>query len=190
MASLMPLPLTVSCSSKIQIGFTFLVPADLGSPGQRAVKRMYVRMYVNYTADIDECQQSGRCSQRQRCVNTEGSYTCEGPSRPAATQPTDLCPVGYAMHPDTGACEGKVANYCLSLGVFSSDIMDPASCLHSLLPPPRSTAITSIGSDLLKSFLKSILVPSANVHLYSMVLTTTSKPTFLPCSLFDYLSYY
>ena len=32
MAQLMPLPLTVSCFSKIQIGFTFLVPAHLGSP--------------------------------------------------------------------------------------------------------------------------------------------------------------
>ena len=40
MAQLMPLPLTVSCFSKIQIGFTFLVPADLGSPGERAVKRV------------------------------------------------------------------------------------------------------------------------------------------------------
>ena len=39
MAQLMPLPLTVSCSSKIQIGFTFLVPAHPGRPGQRAVKR-------------------------------------------------------------------------------------------------------------------------------------------------------
>jgi len=29
MAQLMPLPLTVSCFSKIQIGFTFLVPAHL-----------------------------------------------------------------------------------------------------------------------------------------------------------------
>ena len=38
MAQLMPLPLTVSCFSKIQIGFTFLVPADPGIPGQRAVK--------------------------------------------------------------------------------------------------------------------------------------------------------
>ena len=38
MAHLMPLPLTVSCFSKIQIGFTFLVPAHLGSPGKRAVK--------------------------------------------------------------------------------------------------------------------------------------------------------
>jgi len=38
MAQLMPLPLTVSCFSKIQTGFTFLVPAHLGSPGHRAVK--------------------------------------------------------------------------------------------------------------------------------------------------------
>ena len=34
MAQLMPLPLTVSCFIKIQIGFTFLVPAHLGSPGK------------------------------------------------------------------------------------------------------------------------------------------------------------
>ena len=44
-AQLMPLPLTVSCFSKIQIGFTFLVPAHLGSPGKRAVKRVYVCVY-------------------------------------------------------------------------------------------------------------------------------------------------
>ena len=41
-AQLMPLPLTVSCFTKIQIGFTFLVPAHLGSPGQRAIKRVCV----------------------------------------------------------------------------------------------------------------------------------------------------
>jgi len=46
MAQLMPLPLTVSCSSKIQIGFTFLVPAYLGSPGKRAVKRVCVCVCV------------------------------------------------------------------------------------------------------------------------------------------------
>ena len=38
----MPMPLTVSCFSKIQTGFTFLVPAHLGSPGKRAVKRVCV----------------------------------------------------------------------------------------------------------------------------------------------------
>ena len=42
MAQLIPLPLTFSCFSKIQIGFTFLVPADPGSPGKRAVKRVCV----------------------------------------------------------------------------------------------------------------------------------------------------
>ena len=48
-AQLMPLPLTVSCFNKIQIDFTFLVPADLGSPGQRAVKRVCVCVCVCYT---------------------------------------------------------------------------------------------------------------------------------------------
>jgi len=39
-------PLTVSCFSKIQTGFTFLVPAHLGSPGKRAVKRKCVCVCV------------------------------------------------------------------------------------------------------------------------------------------------
>ena len=46
MAQWMPLSLTVSCFSKIQIGFAFLVPAHLGSPGQRAIKWMCVHVCV------------------------------------------------------------------------------------------------------------------------------------------------
>jgi len=46
MAQLMPLPLTLPCFSKIQISFTFLVPAHSGSPGQRAVKRVCVCVCV------------------------------------------------------------------------------------------------------------------------------------------------
>ena len=42
MAQRMPLSLTVSCFSKIQIGFSFLVPVHLGSPEKRAVKRVCV----------------------------------------------------------------------------------------------------------------------------------------------------
>jgi len=42
MAQLMPMPLTISCFSKIQIGFTFLVLAHLGSPRPRAVKQVCV----------------------------------------------------------------------------------------------------------------------------------------------------
>jgi len=46
MAQLLPLPLTVSCFSKIQIGITFLVPAHPGSPGQRAIKCVCVCVCV------------------------------------------------------------------------------------------------------------------------------------------------
>jgi len=42
MAQLMALPLTISCFSKIQIGFTFLVPAHPSSPRKKAVKRVCV----------------------------------------------------------------------------------------------------------------------------------------------------
>jgi len=46
MAQMMPLPFIVSCFSKIQIGFTFLVPAHPGSPRQRAIK--WVLFYMHY----------------------------------------------------------------------------------------------------------------------------------------------
>ena len=44
MAQLMPL--TVSCFSKIQTGFTFLVPDHPGGPGKKAVKRVCVCVCV------------------------------------------------------------------------------------------------------------------------------------------------
>ena len=52
MAQLMPLPLTVSCFSKIQIDFTFLVPAHSGSPGKKAVKRLCVFQSGNFSIPI------------------------------------------------------------------------------------------------------------------------------------------
>ena len=55
MAQLMSLPLTVSCFSKIQIGFTFLVLADPGSPGQRAVKRVCVLASCLCTSEYCRC---------------------------------------------------------------------------------------------------------------------------------------
>ena len=51
-AQLMPLPLTVSCFSKIQIGFTFLVPTHLGSHGKRAIKRVCVCVCVNINFEV------------------------------------------------------------------------------------------------------------------------------------------
>jgi len=62
MAQLIPLPLTVSCFSKIQVGFTFLVLADPGSPGQRAVKRVCVchPMYKAYVESGSPEDSSGK----------------------------------------------------------------------------------------------------------------------------------
>ena len=45
-AQLMPLPLTVSCFSKIQISINFLAPAHPGSPGKRAIKRVCVLVII------------------------------------------------------------------------------------------------------------------------------------------------
>ena len=66
MAQLMPLPLTVSCFSKIskiQIGFTFLVPAHPGSRGKRAVKRVCVCVCV---CGQRLCCDAGYEAQRER----------------------------------------------------------------------------------------------------------------------------
>ena len=65
MAQLMPLPLTVSCFSKIQIAFTFLVLAHPGSPGKRAVKRVcacvcivcsYLHKTTKFYSIISNCE--------------------------------------------------------------------------------------------------------------------------------------
>jgi len=52
MAQLMPLPLTVSCFSQIQIAFTFLVPAHPGSHGQMAVKLVCVCVWLAIQQNI------------------------------------------------------------------------------------------------------------------------------------------
>ena len=71
MAQLMPLPLTVSCFSKIQTGFTFLVLAYPGGPGKRAFNQVCVYIYVIellcYRTARDDCSinnsmQLFRCS--------------------------------------------------------------------------------------------------------------------------------
>ena len=65
MSQLMPLPLTVSCFSKIQICFTFLVPAHPGSLGQRAVKRVCVCVRNQYAAIKAADQRPKR--ERKKC---------------------------------------------------------------------------------------------------------------------------
>jgi len=53
-AQLMPLPLTVFCFSKIQIGFTFLVPAHPCSPEKRTVKRVCLCGFILHQLFIEQ----------------------------------------------------------------------------------------------------------------------------------------
>jgi len=84
MAQLMPLPLTVSCFSRIQIIFAFLVPAHPGCPGQKAVKRGCV--CIQWLDAVD-----------QRCL-CEESWTFAGTT--LSEMPTSVAlPTSHHFHP-------------------------------------------------------------------------------------------
>ena len=53
---------------------------------------------------------------------------------------------------------------------LSRDIMDPASCLHSRIPPSGSNAITSKLRSSQFLPIKPVLIPSTIVLLYNIVL--------------------
>jgi len=65
LAQLMPLSLTVSCFSKIQFGFAFLVPAHPGSPGKRTIKWVCVCPSCNTIRNVNV----NSCIQREATPN-------------------------------------------------------------------------------------------------------------------------
>ena len=64
----MPLPLTVSCFSKIQIGFIFLVLAHPGNPGQRAVKRVFVCCLYLVPCPSKNCEVLYKANDKDICT--------------------------------------------------------------------------------------------------------------------------
>ena len=75
MAQRISLPLTVSCFSKIQIGFTFLVPAHPGSPRQRAVE--YVRvsaLFIDHSLACYFCYFLSRLLTGKTCGLLVGAF--------------------------------------------------------------------------------------------------------------------
>ena len=77
-AQLMPLPLTVSCFSKIQIGFTFLVPAYLGNPRKRAIKRVCVCILLTETDWIAEFAKKQELAEKANKLKVFNSvYICK-----------------------------------------------------------------------------------------------------------------
>ena len=77
MAQLMPLPLTVSCFSKIQICFTFLVMAHLGSPGQMAVKWLLLLLLagVNTSPPLSNLRRARHSSADKTSSKLLGSHS-------------------------------------------------------------------------------------------------------------------
>ena len=71
MAQLMPVPLTVFCSSKIQIGFTFLVPAYPDCPGKEAVNGC-----SSSVGDRGTCMQTA-CTRLLPESTMTGTRTCD-----------------------------------------------------------------------------------------------------------------
>ena len=73
MAQLMPTSLTVSCFSKIQIGFTFLVLAHPGSPGLRAIKRLCVCVSQRSVSITTENHAAGDCGVQRNCRSRQSA---------------------------------------------------------------------------------------------------------------------
>ena len=102
----MPRPLTVSCFSKIQIGFTFLVPVHLGSPRKKAVTRLCVQLSATFTRVQQVCAKPHQlCCQYDNvrvccCVLCCGAVAAE-------------CRAGYqSIFPANGALSSKPAACC------------------------------------------------------------------------------
>ena len=92
MAQLMPLPLAFS---KIQIGFTFLVPAYPSSPGKSVVKRVCV--YCKLTTDRSHLRSANACLlsvPRTQTTYGDRSFAVSGPvawnSSPVALRSSDI----------------------------------------------------------------------------------------------------
>ena len=94
-AELMPLPLTVSCFSKIQIGFTFLVPAHLGTPGKGP---------LNVCVCVCVCIVALRCV----CSRSDGRVF-RGVERRSETGVRTACQVEYHRGRPDGSSDRRVA---------------------------------------------------------------------------------
>ena len=77
MAQLMPLPLTVSCFSKIQTGFTFLAPAHPGSPGKGPLNSCCCIIKESYIAQLSSQRPQMRYVGRDGSMVTKLSMSLE-----------------------------------------------------------------------------------------------------------------
>jgi len=117
MTQLMPLALTVSCFSKIQIGFTFLVPAHLGSPRKRAVKQVCVCVCV-VSSDFG----TQRCSYYLHLGPTHDLVCCPFPYTPHSGDESAPIQLAQCRFPGLAISNAKILIY-LSSKIYGSNFI-------------------------------------------------------------------
>jgi len=171
MAQLMPLTLTVICFSKFQIGFTFLVPAHLGSPGKRAVKRVcFKRVCIDagrrYRAP--ELLYSARCYDEGVDLWAVGCIFGEllnsSPLFPGESDIQQLvCVLSQLGTPDEHIWPGMSALPDYNKISFSEFAPVP---FEHLLPDASPDAIDLIARFLVYSSRRRVRARDALIHLY------------------------
>ena len=145
-AQLLPLPLTVSCFSKIQIGFTFLVPAHPGSPGQRAVKRVSLSVGVTSSATICLHLFAPLVYTSTPCRTCVLKTTNSPPDHSSGIFSLSVAGAGSVVVRRWWRFTGSrwPAVCCLSMRPATSCSLCRASSLHSAPPPPTSPPSSSV----------------------------------------------
>ena len=136
-------PLTVSCFSKVQIGFTFLVPAHLGSPGKRAVKRVCVCVHVHGSG-----QGASYGGYGQPMSSSQPAAEVMEPSQQQLTQSTYQGPAA-AVVPSVGGAASGGSGQAPSAGYVGQQPTPAAQQQQTFNPNSRLVCCTS---DARKAF--------------------------------------
>ena len=142
-----PLPLTVSCFSKIQIGFTFLVPAYLGSPGQRAVKRVLL-LWLYGCSEVNQLKGVGKSTSSLSHGASPLLKTRLSSSHP------DLSSLQLLQPPDHRP--GDFPEHCLK--VFRADHACRYLLIHKVCPHP-ATRHSPVSLPPFSAFTNCLFMP-------------------------------
>jgi len=146
MAQLMPLPLTVSCFSKIQIGFTFLVPAHPGSPGKKAVKRVCVCTHEEGEVNDDEHRPGADGAAEDGCAAGSTSLGV-GVSAAAATARGAAASAGVRRPSRVGHVHAHRAHHPVVHHRARRSPPEPEPEVVENRKPPRIGRFFSVGKD-------------------------------------------
>jgi len=157
---LMPLPLTVSCFSKIHIGFTFF---GTGSPGYSRKKRSFKRVCLCVCVVATSCNSCGcRVSvEKCRCLGDRWLYqrlqVSHSASRSTAPQPTCSVSIPQSSCILVANCDVDGPTSVGVKGVASRSHMSDFLWLNSVHPAGKLSALWGPGHGKSASFIRDSL---------------------------------